>query len=49
MNQRLEKVKELSKHANLSKKKQFFSKIRDIILRSRMMKVSSPVAEKDYL
>ena len=47
MNKRLSYVKKLSKNVNFYEKKQFFSKVKEIILRSRLMVLTSPVAELD--
>jgi len=45
----MEKVKQLSQFSNLQRKKEFFYKIKEIILRSRLMQHRSPFAPKNAL
>jgi hypothetical protein len=48
-NERLNHIRALSKQSNLKQKKAFFYKIKEVILRSRLMQHRSPFAQKSAL
>ena len=45
----MEKIRQLAQSSNLQRKKAFFYKIKEIIMRSRLMQHRSPFAEKNAI